>query len=302
MKNKILIFGINGFTGKHFQKYIIENNLALTHEFIGVDVKEYKNIGFKTIKVNVLDSENLLKVLSNYKPDYILNFAGKLWGSYNEMYEINAGFTQMLCEKLIEIKHSPKKILLVGSAAEYGTPKVLPITEDHQLKPLNYYGLSKKMQTIFADYYTKNSNLNIVIARTFNVLGENMNPYQSIPAFINRVKETINNQINVGNLMTKRDYLWIDDVIDAYWKILIKGKNGEAYNVCSGVSIKMKEFLNEIVKCSGKKISLNIDKQFIRKNDILDIYGNHQKLDDLDWMPVHNVIVKIQELMKGSYE
>jgi GDP-4-dehydro-6-deoxy-D-mannose reductase len=192
---------------------------------------------------------------------------------------------------IVRNKLSVKKTLLVGTAAEYGATLSLPITEEHSLRPVNFYGLSKVVQYEYMQYYIHNYNLNIDLARTFNVVGEGLSPYLSISSFVKQCQMAEDGDtIYVGNLNTRRDFLNVDDVIDAYWKILLHPESGNIYNISCGKSYLIKDILDYLINKSGKNIKVVVKDEFIKKNDIQDSFGCNRKLmNSTGWSPQGDV-------------
>jgi GDP-4-dehydro-6-deoxy-D-mannose reductase len=280
---KILVLGINGFTGKHFQEYIEKKKLKKKYIFIGVDKRNDKSCYVKCIAADLLAKNSIENIILKEKPDYIMNFAGILKAENPfDAIEINAGLSLRILETIAKNGLKVKKILLIGSAAEYGKPEYLPIDEKHRLNPINYYGLSKVIQTKISGYYFNNYKLNICIARTFNLYGRDLPDSISIGAFVKQINAAKNNgKVFAGNLEAKRDFIVTEDAVAAYWKILMNGRSGEIYNVCSGKSIKMKEILNKIIKDSGKCIKIMKNKNILnKKSDVPDIYGSNIKIKE----------------------
>ncbi|MCX5782775.1 MAG: NAD-dependent epimerase/dehydratase family protein [Elusimicrobia bacterium] len=277
---KILILGINGFTGKYLQKYIVKNNLRKKYLFIGVDKKIDKQIAIKYIVRDLLVDQSLEKIIVSVKPDYIVNLAGILKSNDPlKAIEINANLSLRIFETIVKNKLIVKKILIIGSAAEYGKPKYLPVDETHELNPLNCYGLSKVIQTQYANYYHHNFGLNVNIARTFNLIGEGMPDLLVFGSFVKQISNAKDgDKIYVGNLGSKRDFVDVKYAVEVYWKILLNGKAGEIYNVCSGKSIRIRDIVLDLLKKSEKKLKLSIDKSRIYKNDVPNIYGDNSFL------------------------
>ncbi|MBF0208969.1 MAG: hypothetical protein HQK53_19080, partial [Oligoflexia bacterium] len=91
----------------------------------------------------------------------------------------------------------------------------------------------------------------------------------------------------VGNLKSKRDFLDVENVIDAYFKILFFGSPGEIYNVCRGESISIADVLDILIQKSGKKIkTLSMPGHHDGKTDLDDSYGDNRKLRGIapDWI------------------
>lgn len=286
--DKLLILGINGFTGKHMQRFVAERISTQAYEVIGVDRQIDPVAPIQYIEADLTKKDDLIKVLTTTRPDYIINLVGIFQRqiSFDKLLAVNALITKQMFETIQSKKIKVKKTLIVGSAAEYGYKDALPIKETHASIPMSEYGLAKSIQTDIALYYHSNYHLKVNIARPFNIIGKNISGDLAIGAFVKQIKETEQGgTIYVGNLQSKRDYLDISDVIDAYFSILEKGVDGKTYNVCSGRSHRMEDILNQLIATSKKEIHLARNSTFINKNDISDIYGDNTQLKtDTGWM------------------
>lgn len=281
-KKVILLLGSNGFLGKNFQEYINFNKLTDKYDFHFSDIKAPEN---KTVtgsffhEYDLLHYDNLNSLISNTKPDFIINLTGS-YGipDFDLIYKSNTQITRNILEVLRQNNLTNIYTLLVGSAAEYGECKDLPILETSQLNPVNIYGLSKKHQTELASFYTNNYNLKIGIARVFNTIGKYQRTSLSIASFISRIHNLKDgDELVTGNIDTRRDFIDIIDVISAFFSIIESGK-ADVFNICSGSSSSIKEILNFLIETSGKKILIRVDDHFMRKNEIFDSYGSNVKL------------------------
>ncbi len=294
--DKILFLGSNSFTGFYFQKFIKHNALDKQYKFIGTDISGSNNSDFSVfdyIRLNPLDRDALNNAIADLKPDYIMNFIGTFSGaSYNDYLNVNVNISKNIFDILLENKLNVKKVLLIGSAAEYGIVRDMPINENCSNNPVNYYGLSKLFQTHTARYYYNNYGIKTNVLRTFNIIGKGISKNLSIGNFIDKIeKASDGDSITVGNLFPRRDFLHIEDVIEAYWEVLKDGKSGEIYNVCSGKSIPMQDIFSTFVKMSNKKLSSTVDEKLIKKDEIMDIYGDNSKIKtDTNWSPKIDVL------------
>jgi GDP-4-dehydro-6-deoxy-D-mannose reductase len=212
-------------------------------------------------------------------------------GSFNNDYDIDYRVNVLSTKNLLDtcLKLNLKcRILLIGSSAEYGivTEKDNPVREDHPLSPVSIYGLTKSYQTHLMQYYHNVHNMDIVMARTFNIMGKGI----SNKLFIGRLYEQLDeykrgniSEILMGNLQNKRDYIDIKKAVRDYRLIMEYGLSGEVYNVGSGKSIKIYDLLDKILK--DNKLSMNIVKERptekLNKLDIKDIYADISKLSSL---------------------
>ena len=71
-----------------------------------------------------------------------------------------------------------------------------------------------------------------------------------------------------GNLKSVRTFVDIDDAMSAYWLAATKGKIGEIYNIGGNKVISVKDFLYKLIKLSKKKISIKLDKNLLRPQDV----------------------------------
>ena len=282
-----MILGSNGFIGKNLVRYILTNDLMNEFSFILVGRKQTEEkIDGITYRFADLTNYNLLEsLLVSTAPNYIINLAGIIDSDLDACIQLNAELPRKILEIIISNKLSIDKVLLIGSAAEYGGNSSVPLTEPDDLRPLSPYGLSKLIQTEYFRYYAPKIKVNL--ARTFNIIGPFISNKLSIGSFIEKINQCGDYDfIYTGNLSSKRDYLYVDDVISAFLSILISGRPGEIYNVCSGEAISMHHIVSSLIRVSGKTIEVKIDPGLVREIDIPISYGNNQKIiDHTGWSP-----------------
>ncbi|QKJ29405.1 NAD-dependent epimerase/dehydratase family protein [Mucilaginibacter mali] len=288
MKSKILVLGANGFIGKNLASYIAQNHYIDKHVFYFASKSEFaepvQDINY--LRFDFFEPLSLQTILAEVVPDYIINLAGTLDNNdINKCLALNAELSRRVLETIIDLKLEIKKVLFIGSAAEYGANSVIPLSENHELLPITPYGLSKVIQTQYFNYYTRKFKIPANIARTFNIIGRSMSDKLSIGSFIKQINNSKDEDvIFTGNLSSERDYLFINDVLDAFFKILFEGKAGQIYNVCSGSHIAMSKILDSLIKVSGKSITVNVKPELVKKDDIPVSCGDNNKLfKDTGW-------------------
>ena len=280
---RVLVTGISGFTGKHFQQYIFRNRLHENVHFYGIDIVTDPCESFiGSYTVDLRDKKESKRALCHVKPDYIIHLAGTFTASdFDELLDTNANSTKNILQVSVEAKIACQKILIIGSAAEYGTPDSLPVGENSALKPISAYGVSKAIQTFYALYFHNTYKIPCVIARPFNIIGKGVSTSLSVGSFMDQIEQAVSGDvIHVGNIDTRRDFIHISDAVDAYWKLLINGSQGEIYNVCSGKAVSIREILNRLIDRSGKDLKIEVDPNRIKKNDIESVFGDNRKIQD----------------------
>jgi GDP-4-dehydro-6-deoxy-D-mannose reductase len=295
--DKILIFGISGFTGRHFQQYILKNKLDEKYHIIGVDLNSSEDLQLDCRQCDLADVNELSELIKTEAPDYIVNLAGISHSDDIELViNINTKICRTVCDSIVKYGIKIKKILLIGSAAEYGETQVLPMKESSPLNPVSIYGLSKVWQTYQAKYFRNCYNLKISLARTFNISACDLPEKFSLGSFIEQIKKSPSNgTLTVGNIDSRRDFVDISDVVDAYWKILMNEKDDFIFNVCNGYSILISDIINHLIKVSGKKIQIIVDPDRYNKGDIADSYGDNKKIRQITgWCPRKDILQSLE--------
>lgn len=306
---KILITGVNGFTGAYFLDFLKEQELNL--RIFGIDKNSFsnKNKNFEFIKTNLCNRKRAVSVIKDIKPDYIFHFAGLNFSNdYRSLFDYNVFATMSLLDAVVNSKNKPR-ILIIGSAAEYGivSPNEQPISESVPLRPVTPYGVSKAVQDLVALQYRTKFGLDIVIARTFNIIGPGQTSQLICGSIVEQIRNSCstkkkNNKLMVGNLYTKRDFIDIRDVVRAYWKLMTskKVKSGEVFNVGNGKSYSVIDIIRILFKISKRNIPIKQVTQRIRKNDIPVAVADIEKIKKIvDWRPIIPIETSLREMYIG---
>ncbi|MTJ21036.1 NAD-dependent epimerase/dehydratase family protein [Dolichospermum sp. UHCC 0352] len=276
---KVLITGANGFTGSHLVKHLQQNfdvELYLT---------THTNQDTNGLICDLTNANAVNNLIQEIQPDKIYHLAGSFTNDYSIDYANNVISTKNILDSLINTK-MPCRVLLIGSAAEYGLIQESdnPVNEDHPLNPVSIYGLTKVYQTHLMQFYCQVHNLDIVIARTFNLLGKNI----SKQLFIGRIYQQIEeyksgktDKIILGDLQSKRDYIHVKEAIKYYEIVMNYGKTGEIYNVGSGTSVRLSELLEKII--GENDLTMDIietkSRNYINKINVNDIFADLSKVN-----------------------
>ena len=273
---KIIITGHNGFLGTNIVK-----QLSNKFEIIGISTVD-QNTEIFQIKRDVR------KISLNEIPKdvfCIIHLAAITDVKYceenpHECFDVNFNGTLNMLEISRKLK---SKFIYFSTSHVYGLPKKLPITEEHPENPTSIYSASKLSGEIICKAYSKAYDLDISILRLFSVYGPNSPVHQ----VINRIISQLLSQkvIELGNLHSKRDFIYVDDVIRAFEICLETVKGLNTYNIGSEKSYSILEICELLKQIAGKEFEIKSISSKTRQNDPQEIISDSKKIKKLNWEP-----------------
>ena len=264
---RILVTGSNGFVG---------GRLVKTLRSQGFIVEEFdRHLGDISTHSFKFDHLNHIVHLAS------MIFVPASWENPASFYQTNV----MGTVNVLELCRKMNCALTYISSYVYGTPQYLPVDESHPIVPASPYNHSKLLAEEACRYYSSTFNFPATIFRPVNIFGPNQNPDFLIPKIIKQAFDPTVEVIEVMDLRPKRDFLFIDDMINAIIKSFDNDKL-EIYNIGSGHSVSVEEIIKTILSVSG------INKAYYapnieRKNETWDVYVDISKIKtQLKWVPV----------------
>lgn len=248
----------------------------------------------------VYDLNSIQNKINGSKPKVIINFVGSLTNDYFNDYKINVLVSKNILDAAIEANFNGK-IILIGSAAEYGTQD--KYCENCMEKPRSVYGLTKLMQHSLFQYYVNTFSINANYIRLFNVISDNLSDKLFIGNFTKQVKLVLDGttkEIKLGNLSSYRDYLLIDDVYTGFMKVIENGNKGEAYNLGMGKAILLDEFVKKVLLMLNLQVKLIIKDRKSVGNIRNKVIANINKIKNIGWSPKFNYRSIIKEYCKWA--
>lgn len=311
---RCIITGVSGFVGKNYLGYLNDN--ALKSEILGIDVKTpgIKNEDYEHLKINfekadLKDKDRLCKLIYNFRPDFIIHLASYSsvsgsWKNPNTSFLNNVNIFLNLIESVRMIGNKCR-ILSVGSSEEYGFVKIedLPLKEINQLNPSSPFGVARVTQELLSKLYADVYGLDIVITRSFNHIGPGQNENFAVASFAKQLVDARKNQLNefvsAGDVTIVRDFIDVRDVVRAYHKLLLNGKKGEVYNVCSGYGVSLKNIIQMICEILEISIPIRNDLKLKRPKDNPVIIGSNEKIKkETDWTTEFSLERSLQDVVK----
>lgn len=185
--------------------------------------------------------------------------------------------------------------LIFLSSYLYGNPQTLPIPETARLVATNPYALSKKLSEEVCHFYACKFGLDIVILRPFNVYGSGQRGYFLIPSIIRQA--SAGEVIRVKDLEPRRDYVFINDLVDVIAKAVDLRNGINVLNVGSGVSNSVAELIQIIqdLKQTHLRVSSSEER---RKDEVMNTVADITRVNRaLGWAPKWTLIEGIRAML-----
>jgi GDP-4-dehydro-6-deoxy-D-mannose reductase len=245
---------------------------------------------------DVRDRADLAAMLREHQPDWVIHLAAQShvqasWSDPAATLQTNVGGTANLLGALQDTGFTGR-LLYVSSADVYGTvPQAsLPVDEQVPAAPRSPYATSKVAAEILCRQWARARPLDFVIARPFNHTGPGQREEFALSRFAREVamirlgrREPV---LATGDLDVTRDFLDVNDVVDAYIRLLRNGVSGETYNVCSGREVLLRDALSMLMDIAGVKAQVATDPALLRPSEQRRIAGSWRKLvDATGWEP-----------------
>jgi nucleoside-diphosphate-sugar epimerase len=289
MAKKILITGATGFVGSNLTRKLLDQNNEV--HIISRENSNLWRINDRISELNVhyvdlANKDEVRRLAENIDIDIVYHLA--TYGGYHfqadvdKILEVNLIGTWNLFK---EFSHKGIEMFInTSSSSEYGEKKV-PMKEDMKVEPNNMYGSSKAATTIMCSTYSKINKLPLVTYRLFSPYGYFDGASRLIPTLIVSCLE--NKTIKLGKKDSKRDYIFIDDVINAYLNFdKLQNPYGEIYNVGSGVQYTVEEIANKVLSNFEHKSIIEWNNESNRQYEPnLWVSDNERIMRELNWKP-----------------
>lgn len=180
------------------------------------------------------------------------------------------------------------RLLFASSCLVYGASEN-PLTEDDRVNPRGNYGLAKALcETIVL----RASGIDAVVARPFNHIGPGMRPDLAIPSIIRRVRDAADGAtIEMAGLDSIRDFLDVDDIVEAYFTILAAQNSGfRLFNVCSGDPTSILEMVRKTAFVMNRAIgNVYFNHDPGSADDTSAIVGDSRRIQNIGWTPQYTL-------------
>ena len=271
---KVFVTGGAGFIGSHLVASLLKENKVTIYDNLKSSSKEkishLLKKGASFVKGDVTDYKSLSKAITGF--DLVVHLAAETDVQESIQFpehtnQVNVKGTVNLLQACVERKIS--NIISASSAAVYGNPKDLPLSENSQTTPISPYGASKLAMEHYMQAFSHSYNLNCISLRFFNVYGKGHSDNYAgvITKFMERIAK--NKPLEIfGDGSNTRDFVSVQDVIQSIQNSIAKidGKKGNFYNIGSGKYTTIEDLAKLMISISGKSLLIEYKKP--QKRDI----------------------------------
>lgn len=319
MRRKIIITGGAGYIGSHCVKRLGE----LGYEILTIDNLSSGNrwavLYGKLEVVDLADTSRIEQIIKDFRPDAVIHFAASIVVPESvqnpaKYYKNNTENTLNLLKILVE--NNIDKFIFSSTAAVYGIPEIVPVSENSQLIPINPYGRSKMMSEMILKDFSLAYGLRYISLRYFNVAGADgsgrlgQRRKDATHLITVAVKTALGKrpylEIYGTDYPTKdgtciRDYIHVDDLADAHILVLdylLQGGNSEIFNCGYGHGYSVKEVVEATKKVTG--VDFKVIEADRRDGDPPELVAESTKLKStLGWQPRYD---DLHYIIKTAYE
>jgi GDP-4-dehydro-6-deoxy-D-mannose reductase len=263
------------------------------------------------LATDMRDSAAVDQAIETTRPDAIVHLAGISFPPEAERepvttYDVNVlGAIRLLAAVTTRRKAGviDPVVLIVGSGAQYGrhAESAMPLAESAAQMPLSIYAASKAAQEVAALQMHRESGVKVICARSFNHSGAGQTADYVIPSLVARalrIRSGADRTLRLGNDVV-RDYLHVDEVVQAYLRLLETGTPGEAYNVASGHGVSVRQLAADVLLRVGATADISTDVALQRATDVPVLVGSHAKLtNDTGWAPQKTYLDIIDDVIR----
>lgn len=279
---KVFVTGATGFLGSHLVDCLTKRGAA-----VSVLVRSHPDrIAREGTHLRVvrgdLSHPFLLSDASTVFHLAAISHVGRALENPLQTFETNTSGTLTVLEA-IRRSSSVERLVFVSSAHVYGTPRYVPIDEEHPVRAQEPYAASKLAAETFVSAYSSAYGIPIVIARLFNTYGPRQHPDFVIPSIIKSA--LTQDSLTLGNLTPTRDFTYVDDVVEALLRLAESGEG--IYNVASGVEVSIETLVARVAEILGKPLTISSQRAQRRSSavEIERMCADISRIKALGWEP-----------------
>lgn len=309
---RILITGGAGFIGSSLAKELVKSGAKVTILDAMLPLYGGNLFNLEVIKDNIefvhgdIRDEKLVETLVKGK-DIIYNLAAQvshLDSKDQPLLDLDINCHGHLIVLEAVRKYAPKaKVLFSSSRMVYGKIVYTPVDEYHPTEPLSIYGIHKLLAEMYYRYYFETFNIDTVTVRIPTPYGPRQHMKHSKYSVVGWfLRQSLDGELIkiFGDGTQSRDYIYIDDVVDAFIRLGLSGKPGEIYNLGTNEKVRLLDMVDAVLKetQSGTKEHTPYPDNYV-VNNFGDYVANYEKIqNDVSWEPKTSLTEGVKKMVE----
>lgn len=286
---KVLVTGAKGFLGQHLVKRL---------RYLGFEVVALGGRSSSSSRVDVCDLDAITALMKEVSPRFVVHLAAirnRGTRSVDVSESISANVTGTANVTLSAAESGVEALVLAGTAEEYGSIET-PFREDAIERPVTGYGVSKLLAGKAGLLCGATRDLAVTLLRIAVAYG----PGQSGESLMGGLVESIvrGEPFRMSAGEQTRDFIWIEDVVDAMVRAIEVRAAGEIFNIGSGVSIRVAEAARQVSELAGRADLLCPGELPLRPGEALEYSMDIGKARAmLNWSPTTDFATGIRRML-----
>ena len=304
---KILVTGGAGFIGSHVvDRLVLEGHSVSVIDNLSTGKIENVNREAKFHKIDII-SPRIERVFKKERPELLCHFAAQMdvrRSVADPIYDAQSNIIGMLNLMENGLRYGVRKVIFASTGgAVYGEGVPYPTSEECIPRPISPYGISKLTGEHYLIYYNVSYGLNYVVLRYANVYGPRQDPFgeAGVVAIFNQKILRDEQPVINGNGMQTRDYVYVDDVVDAVIASTYNDIN-DVFNVGTGVETSVNELFRHLIEITGKSHIKEVHGQAKKGEQLRSCLSYDKIRKALDWeprVPLREGLTRTIEFFRG---
>lgn len=297
---KILITGATGFVGQNLIKRLKNSPDIEIYTISRKKIFAYSSV--TNYCCDILDEHAVFNIFEQHAFNAVIHLAAltaheEIVNNKNLALSTNLKGTETIVSAFNHFC-SDAVFYYASSGKVYGRTNEMPITEYAIERPTTILGKGKYIAERIIDFYADIESNKYIIMRIFNVYGGNQKENFIVPTLLKQLSQ--GNQLELGNIHDKRDYLYVEDLISAI-EALIKNHHKlshfEIINIGSGIPVSVEDIIDELKYILKRtEIEINISEHRMRNDETQVEYCSTKKLCELTgWEKRFNLYAGLKE-------
>jgi UDP-glucose 4-epimerase len=240
-EQRVLVTGASGFIGANLVRRLLQLGAEVYAQYSST-YQKIENLPIHRRKTDLCDLKSTKTLVRQIEPSVVFHLAAfgvNQTSDIQRAIRVNVVGTANLLQSLLDSRI--EQFVHTGTCHEYGEQQG-KIRESAPIAPRSVYAATKAASTAICLSFSHQFDFPLAIVRPFVAYGPFANDYTIVSAVI--LHALRGKDIRLSSGLTKRDFVYVDDVVDAYTKVANKEVSGEIINIGSGIEL----FIKDVVK------------------------------------------------------